>query len=133
MSEAAHGIDRSGGRDVAPGYDFEDGKNRPARFRSYVIGLALAAGLTIATFWAAQTDLIYQPAVPAALVTLAVAQMGIHLVFFLHITTGPENTNNVLALAFGLLIVGLVVLGSLWIMAHLNHMIVSMDELMRMQ
>ena len=35
--------------------------------------------------------------------------MGVHLVFFLHITTGPDNTNNVLALAFGVLIVILVV------------------------
>jgi cytochrome o ubiquinol oxidase subunit IV len=33
--------------------------------------------------------------------------MGVHLVFFLHITTGPDNTNNVLALAFGILIVAL--------------------------
>ncbi len=51
---------------------------------------------------------------------LAIAQMGVHLVFFLHITTGPDNTNNVLALAFGVLIVLLVIGGSLWIMAHLN-------------
>jgi Heme/copper-type cytochrome/quinol oxidase, subunit 4 len=40
------------------------------------------------------------------------AQMGIHLVFFLHITTGPESTNNVLALAFGVLIVFVVVAGT---------------------
>ncbi len=52
---------------------------------------------------------------------LAIAQMGVHLVFFLHITTGPDNVNNVLALAFGVLIVFLVIAGSLWIMAHLNH------------
>jgi hypothetical protein len=43
---------------------------------------------------------------------LAIAQMGVHLVFILHITTGPDNTNNVLALAFGVLIVFLVVVGS---------------------
>jgi len=55
-----------------------------------------------------------------ALAALAVAQMGIHLVFFLHITTGPDNTNNALALAFGVLIVGIVIGGSLWIMYHLN-------------
>jgi cytochrome o ubiquinol oxidase subunit IV len=42
-------------------------------------------------------------------------------VFFLHITTGPDNTNNVLALAFGVLIVVLVVSGSLWIMWDLDH------------
>jgi cytochrome o ubiquinol oxidase operon protein cyoD len=47
--------------------------------------------------------------------------MGVHLVFFLHITTGPDNTNNVLALAFGVLIVALVIAGSLWIMANLNE------------
>ena len=52
---------------------------------------------------------------------LAVAQMGVHLVFFLHITTGPDNTNNVLALAFGVLIVTVVVAGSLWIMTDLNE------------
>ena len=51
-----------------------------------------------------------------ALLVLAVAQMGIHLVFFLHITTAPDNTNNVLALAFGVLIVCLIVFGSLWVM-----------------
>ena len=68
-----------------------------------------------------------------ALVALAVAQMGIHLVFFLHITTGPDNTNNVLALAFGVLIVSLVVLGSLWIMANLNHNMLPMHDLAKMQ
>jgi cytochrome o ubiquinol oxidase operon protein cyoD len=53
---------------------------------------------------------------------LAIAQMGVHLVFFLHITTGPESFNNVLALAFGVLVVFLVVAGSLWIMGDLNSM-----------
>ena len=56
-----------------------------------------------------------------ALVVLAIAQMGVHLVFFLHITTAPDNTNNVLALAFGVLIVALVIGGSLWIMDNLNR------------
>lgn len=52
--------------------------------------------------------------------------MGVHLVFFLHLTTGPDNTNNVLALAFGVLIVALVVLGSVWIMAHLDQNMATM-------
>jgi cytochrome o ubiquinol oxidase operon protein cyoD len=47
--------------------------------------------------------------------------MGVHLVFFLHITTGPESTNNVLALAFGVLIVFVVVAGSMWIVADMNQ------------
>ena len=64
---------------------------------------------------------------------LAIAQMGVHLVFFIHITTGPDNTNNILALAFGLLIVFLVVGGSLWIMANLNQNMTPMDQIMQMQ
>jgi cytochrome o ubiquinol oxidase subunit IV len=47
--------------------------------------------------------------------------MGVHLVFFLHLTTGPESTNNVLALAFVLLIVLLLLAGSLFIMGHLHE------------
>lgn len=64
---------------------------------------------------------------------LAIAQIGVHLVFFLHMTTAPDNTNNVLALAFGILIVALIVAGSLWIMAHLNHRMMTVDEVIRMQ
>jgi cytochrome o ubiquinol oxidase subunit IV len=64
---------------------------------------------------------------------LAIAQMGIHRVFFLHITTGADNANNVLALAFGLLIVFLVIGGSLWIMSHLNADVMPMDQIMQIQ
>jgi cytochrome o ubiquinol oxidase operon protein cyoD len=59
--------------------------------------------------------------------------MGVHLVFFLHITTGPESTNNVLALAFGVLIVFLLLAGSLFIMGNLDHNMLPMDKVMEMQ
>jgi cytochrome o ubiquinol oxidase operon protein cyoD len=64
---------------------------------------------------------------------LAIAQMGVHVVFFLHITTGPDNINNVMALAFGVLIVLLIMAGSLWIMSHLNHNMMPMGQIMQMQ
>ena len=61
-------------------------------------------------------------------------QIGVHLVFFLHITTGPDNTNNVMALAFGVLIVFLVIGGTLWIMSQLDtNMSLPMNQLMQMQ
>lgn len=107
-------------RDSAPGYESAT-ESIGAGVRGYVLGLVLASGLTVASFWAAHTHLIYGPAVPVALVVLAVAQMGIHLVFFLHITTAPDNTNNVLALAFGVLIVAVLVFGTVWAMIHMNQ------------
>jgi cytochrome o ubiquinol oxidase operon protein cyoD len=99
----------------------------------YLVGLGLAILLTATSFFVAGTDLVWTPSIPVALVVLAIAQMGVHLVFFLHITTGPDNTNNVLALAFGVLIVVLLLTGSLWIMANLNHNMMPMDQIMRMQ
>jgi len=124
---------RGGTGDLAPGQKAGGPRGIAAGLGSYLIGLALAVVLTLASFWAAQTNLIYGPGVSVALVTLGIAQIGIHLVFFLHLTTAPDNTNNVLALAFGVLIVFFVIVGSLWIMANLNHMSMPMDQLMRMQ
>jgi cytochrome o ubiquinol oxidase operon protein cyoD len=98
----------------------------------YTIGLSLAVGLTVTSFWAANTSLLWAPGIPLGLATLAIAQMGVHLVFFLHITTGPDNTNNVLALAFGVLIVTILVAGSLWIMANLNDNMMPPPELMNL-
>ena len=99
--------------DSAPGLaDDEDGSPGIA-ITEYVVGLVLA--------------------IPVALMALAVGQMGVHLVFFLHVTTGPDNANNTLALAFGVLIIGLVLVGTLWIMANLSHTMVTMDALMHAQ
>ena len=99
----------------------------------YTIGLALAVILTATSFWVANTSLLWAPGIPLGLAVLAIAQMGVHLVFFLHITTGPDNTNNVLALAFGLLIVTLVGAGSLLIMTNLNGNMMSSAGTMNMQ
>ena len=109
------------------------GRSLQQEIGGYLLGLALAVGLTAVSFWATGTRSIYGPGIALALLVLAVAQMGIHLVFFLHITTAPDNSNNVLALAFGVLIVCLIVFGSVWVMNHLNHDMASMSALGRMQ
>jgi len=128
------GHDEDGGEhdDAAPGEEHAGGSGF-SQIQVYLLGLLLAAGLTVASFWIAGSSLVWGPGIPAALLALAVAQVGVHLVFFLHITSGPENANNTLALAFGVLIVLLVVVGSMWIMAHLNHNMMPVDQLMKMQ
>jgi cytochrome o ubiquinol oxidase operon protein cyoD len=117
-------------RDSAPG---DNTTNLLSGLQSYLIGLVLAAFLTVASFLAVQSHFIWGPGIPVALAVLAVTQMGVHLAFFLHLTSAPDNTNNVLALAFGILIVTLVVGGTLWIMANLNNNMIPMDQLMKMQ
>ena len=100
---------------------------------SYVIGLGLALLLTGISFWVASTSTLWGPGVAVGLVVLAIAQMGVHLVFFLHITSGPDNTNNVLALAFGVLIVFLVMIGTIWIMGHMDANMAADPALMNLQ
>ena len=97
------------------------------------LGLGFSVILTAAAFVLASSNLIYGPSIPVALLVLAIAQMGVHLVFFLHITTGPDNTNNVLALGFGILVVFLIVVGSIWIMNNLNTNMMPMDQMIEMQ
>lgn len=119
--------------DTAPGDDYLSGHDLAEGVGTYLVGLGLATLLTFVSFFIVRTTLVWHPSIPVALIVLAIAQMGVHLVFFLHITTGPDNVNNVMALAFGVLIVMLLLTGSLWIMWHLNHNMLPMDQLMRMQ
>jgi len=119
--------------DTAPGDAPPDRQEIRAGLRGYLIGLGLATLLTCVSFFIAGTSLVWQPSIPIALFVLAIAQMGVHLVFFLHITTGDDNVNNLMALAFGVLVVLLLIGGSLWIMDHLNHNMMPMDRIMQMQ
>lgn len=113
----------------APGGDPHEQHNA----RGYWIGLGYALALTIASFWAATTSFVYAPAVPVLLAALAMAQMGVHLAFFFHISTAPDQANNFLALAFGLFVSGLIIFGSILIMGHLNHHMMPTDQLIQMQ
>ena len=115
---SAHDLDRHR-TDVAPGEEFAE-EDIGKGIRGYLIGLALATLLTVCSFAIVHAKFVWAPAVPVAVIVFAIAQMGVHLVFFLHITTGPDNVNNVMALAFGVLFVVLLIGGSVWIMSNMN-------------
>ena len=132
MSHAEDTEDRHH-RDTVPGEERLDGHATAEGVGAYLIGLGLATLLTVVSFFISGTTLVWGPSIPVALCVMAIAQMGVHLTFFLHITTGPDNVNNVMALAFGVLIVLLLIVGSLWIMMNLNHNMMPLDQIMQMQ
>ncbi len=117
----------------APGDERADGREIAEGISGYLIGLGLATLITVVAFFVSRTSLVWRPSIPIALVVLAIAQMGVHLAFFLHISTGAESFNNVLALAFGVLIVFLLIVGSLWIMTRLPITLMSMEQMIQMQ
>jgi cytochrome o ubiquinol oxidase operon protein cyoD len=86
----------------------------------YTGGLVLSIILTLASFWVSQSDAVWPGGVPVLLAALAIAQMGAHLLLFLHMSSGPESTNNIMSLAFGIFVVVLVVFGSMIIMHSLD-------------
>ena len=129
MSDGETGVPLSPG-DIAPGDERADGTEIAEGIRGYLIGLGLSVLATVVAFVLADTSLVWQPSIPAALIVLAIAQMGVHIVFFLHITTRPDSMNNVMALTFGVFVVFVLIVGSVWIMTHLNHNMIPMERLM---
>ena len=86
----------------------------------YTGGLLLSILLTGVSFWVSATDAVWPGGVPVLLAALAIAQMGVHLLMFLHVSSGPESTNNIMSLAFGVFVVALVIFGSMIIMHSLD-------------
>ena len=132
MSDSETGLHLHDG-DIAPGDERADGREVAEGIRGYLIGLALAVLLTVVAFFITGTSLVWRPSIPSALIVLAIAQMGVHVVFFLHITTRPDSVNNVMALAFGVFIVFVLIVGSVWIMNNLNQNMMPMERIMQMQ
>ena len=89
--------------------------------REYTMGLIYSIVLTIIPFGIIMFDLV--SGTPAVLIILvcAVAQLLVQLVYFLHMNTSSEQAWNVISGAFTLMLVAVLIVGSIWIMAHLNH------------
>jgi cytochrome o ubiquinol oxidase subunit IV len=109
--------------DRTPGVEERESR---ASYLTYTVGLGLAILATIVSFVVAETNLLWAPGIPVGLIVLALAQIGVHLVFFLHLGSGSDSTNNILALAFGVLIVFLIITGSIWIITNLNSNMMPM-------
>lgn len=115
---------------VTPGT--HDGRGHGS-LRGYLVGYVVAAMLTIAAFGAARTNLLTPSSAIAAITVLAIAQMLVHLIFFLHISTSPNQRTNIVALVLAVTVVSMIVAGSLWIMSHLQANMMPVDPQMQMQ
>ena len=110
-----------------------EGQETHGSLRGYIIGYVSAIALTIAAFTVATSTGMAPFSIEAALAVLAIAQMLVHLIFFLHINTAPVQKTNIMAFTATMLIIAIVVIGSIWIMGHLNRNMVPMNQLMQMQ
>ena len=90
--------------------------------RDYLIGFVLSVVLTAIPFWLVMGGPpISKGAIAAIIITFAVVQMIVHVVFFLHMKAGTEDGWSMTSLVFTLILVGITIAGSAWVMYHLDR------------
>jgi cytochrome o ubiquinol oxidase operon protein cyoD len=89
--------------------------------RSYLVGFGLSVVLTAIPFWLVMSGALdSKQATALTIMVFAAAQIVVHMIFFLHMSARSENGWTMMALIFTLVIVGITLSGSLWVMYHLN-------------
>ena len=87
----------------------------------YLIGFGLSVILTAIPFWLVMSGVLESKNATAFAITiLAVAQIVVHMVYFLHLDARSEAGWNMMALIFTAVILIIALTGSLWIMYHLK-------------
>lgn len=89
--------------------------------RDYLIGFALSVVLTAVPFWLVMGGVLESKLVTALLVmALAMVQIVVHVIYFLHMTSRAEEGWSLMSLIFTAVIIVITLAGSLWVMHHLN-------------
>jgi cytochrome o ubiquinol oxidase operon protein cyoD len=87
----------------------------------YVTGFVLSVILTAVAFWLVMAKVFENSNLTTfAILGLAIVQIYVHMVFFLHMTSKAEGGWSWMSLIFTLILVVITLSGSLWIMFHLN-------------
>jgi cytochrome o ubiquinol oxidase subunit IV len=97
---------------------------------NYLVGFVSALILSLAAFWLVTSKLVDGGWLIAALISLAVVQLVVQLVFFLHVGSESRPRWNLAALLFMLVMLVVIVAGSLWIMNNLNYNMMMTPEQM---
>ncbi len=101
--------------------------------KDYIVGFLLAAGLTAIPFWLVMSHTLENATLTGGVVmALAAVQVVVHMIYFLHMNRKAEGGWTLMALLFTLLLVGIVLSGSMWVMHHLDVNMMPMSaEAMR--
>ena len=96
--------------------------------RGYLTGFVLAAILTIIPFWLVMGHVFDNRWLTITLVLLlAVVQIFVHIVYFLHLDTRSEGGWNMMAFIFTIVLVVIVLGASIWVMYNENANMMPMS------
>ncbi len=96
-------------------------------FKLYLTGFAASIILTLAAYFAVAAHILSGSMLIAAIMALAIIQLIVQLIFFLHLGKGQDSTWNLVVFFSTVTLVLIIVVGSLWIMNHLNYNMTPQD------
>src|SRR3546814_11173366 len=99
-----------------------------ASLRDYMIVCILSVILTAIPVWMVMTMPLSAPVTAAIIMGFAVVQIVVHMVFFLHMTPTAEGGWSLTSLVFTIIVVGIMLAGSLWVMHHLHTKMMQMTD-----
>jgi cytochrome o ubiquinol oxidase subunit IV len=101
--------------------------------KSYLIGFGLSVLLTAIPFYLVMSGVVTnKEATGVLLVAMAAVQIIVHMIYFLHMNGKSENGWTMMSLIFTVIVVGIVLSGSLWVMYHLNVNMTMSPDMSRM-
>lgn len=95
--------------------------NNHGTLKSYIIGFILSIILTVIPYQIVVSHSMPVDKVALSIVAIGIIQLLVQLVFFLHLNLKKDGRENLLAFLFTFLIIGILVVGSLWIMYSMNY------------
>jgi cytochrome o ubiquinol oxidase operon protein cyoD len=97
-------------------------------FRSYMTGFVLSVILTAIPFWLVMGDVLGDTLKTSIVImAFAAVQIVVHMIYFLHMNTKSEGGWTFLALAFTLTLVVITLVGSIWVMYHMDQNMMPMS------
>jgi cytochrome o ubiquinol oxidase subunit IV len=97
-------------------------------FRSYMTGFVLSVILTAIPFWLVMGDVLNDTLKTGIVImALAAVQIVVHMIYFLHMNTKSEGGWTFMALAFTLTLVVVTLVGSIWVMYHMDQNMMPMS------
>ena len=88
--------------------------------KDYTIGFTLAVILTVIPFWLVMGNILDPGTTRFVIMGFAAVQLVVHMVYFLHMNSKSEGGWNMMALILTIVLLGIVLSGSIWVMYHMN-------------
>jgi cytochrome o ubiquinol oxidase operon protein cyoD len=114
---------------TSPAHDASGLHLNHGSLRGYLTGFVLAAILTIIPFWLVMGHVLDNRWLTISIVlALAVVQILVHIVYFLHLDTRSEGGWNMMAFIFTAVLVVIVLGASIWVMYTENANMMPMQH-----